>query len=186
MDTIDKLVYCIKHNKPLDDQDILLDILDKLQKTKLKPSTNSVDWCGKATSKKSIRQFCHYLYSDGKTLYATDAYRMHWCDTDLELGWYCPKTKLKINKDITPPLYNKIVPGDDYKIVTNVEVIQNTKRKTKYRLIKVGDFYYREKFFLDATSFKCDYELRQYDYKIVVAYSNGLNACLMCVNEKGI
>jgi hypothetical protein len=56
-----------------------------------KPKT-AWQWVASAVGKKDMREYLNYLHSDGSVLYGSDGQRIHWCNTELGEGFYCPKT----------------------------------------------------------------------------------------------
>ncbi|MCH8821315.1 hypothetical protein IID23_02205 [Patescibacteria group bacterium] len=68
-------------------------------------------WVALAVGKKDKRSVLNFLHVSNGKLWATDDHRMHWCDTDLADGFYCPKTLFAVDNEPGPyPEVTRVIP----------------------------------------------------------------------------
>ena len=88
-----------------------------------KPKT-AFDWVARAVAKKDVRYYLEFIRVQNGKMYGTDGHRMHIAQTDLPEGWYCPKTKAKVECDAKGPDYDRV----------------SGFRSNESKAVKLGDF----------------------------------------------
>lgn len=79
--------------------------------TRKRPAKTAEEWAAKACAHKDdLRDYLHYLYSDGRRLIACDGHRLHWIKTDKPRGFYCPSSFMPVDLDRKPIEINKVIP----------------------------------------------------------------------------
>lgn len=69
------------------------------------------DWVAKAVADdRDVRTYLRYVYVENGEIVATDGHRMHIGETDLPNGYYCPKTRLRVDVYAKYPQYKRVIP----------------------------------------------------------------------------
>jgi DNA polymerase III sliding clamp (beta) subunit (PCNA family) len=106
-----------------------------------KKPKNSFEWVALVVRKKDVRQYLNFVYSDGTRIMATDGHRVHYSESELQEGFYCPKTGLKVEENLGNfPNIDKVLPDERRShIVLDKNELDIIKINDKINAYKVGD-----------------------------------------------
>ena len=120
-----------------------------------KPKTKE-QWVALAVAKKDVRKYLNYLHVRDKKLWATDGSRMHWCDTDLADGFYCPKTLFLVDLAYKYPDTYRVIPKkfetDTATLTKDDWTIELDNKVRRTRINKHPKYKFQECLLLDALS----------------------------------
>ena len=96
-----------------------------------------------AVAKKDAREYLKYVFSDGKRIMASDGHRVHYGFSELEKGYYCPKTKLKIEDDAFlgkfPDIDKVLATKSSSHLTFDKDFLSIIKRTEKINVYKISD-----------------------------------------------
>ena len=79
-----------------------------------KRAATMFEWAAKATYAKDVRQYCQFVYCDGKFIICTDGHRLHYAPSDgREVGYYHAITGDKVQEDSRFPDWLRVIPPAD-------------------------------------------------------------------------
>lgn len=112
-----------------------------------KKAKKAWQWVAKAVGVKDVRYYINFLYSDGRRLIGTDGHRMHWIETDLEPGYYCPKTLERVVCDGRFPDIDRVIPERktfaQFYLKDLKHVSVPTKKSKPIECVEIGDIQTR-------------------------------------------
>ena len=103
---------------------------------------NAFEWVALATDAKHLRPYARMVFVKDGVMTASDGHRMHWANTELEDGNYCPKTGLLLDDTTTPPNFVGVKiasKGLKSELVLNTLDIINSKHYKHPNFIKCND-----------------------------------------------
>lgn len=109
---LDQVIHSYENNTNLSKEQ-LLEVVKKLQPRKTTKKIGGFDWVALAAAKKNdVSTFLRHVYAEDGFLIATDGHRMHVSKTELENGFYCPKTSLKVECSDKFPRWRRVMPSN--------------------------------------------------------------------------
>lgn len=86
-----------------------------------KKPKSAAEWVALAVGKNDRRKYLNYLYSDGKSLIASDGHRVHWARTDLAKGYYCPRSLVPMPDQGKFPDFERVIPPGFVRVAIEYE-----------------------------------------------------------------
>ena len=118
--------------------DALAQLLKFFMPTKSTAKTLTA-WVASAAAVKDVRRYLSYVWSDGKTMVATDGHRLHGAPTDLPSGLYDPVSLQKVWDLDDPsgpgryPDWPRIVPQRETVALSEVSFLAISKTDTAFQ-----------------------------------------------------
>ena len=148
-------------------------------------------WLAKFAAKKDIRKSLNYVYSDGKNTVATNSHILAVeYNSNIEPGFYDPKTLIKIKVDDNFPDYNIVIPDAKDMLPINFDInnIEDIKsiNEDNTPIVKIGGTWYNLNYIKLMQLYNNEgswYQTESQD-KLMYRFDNCLVVCMPICNVK--